>query len=292
MLLVALLCLGFQLKVPAVLPSEADYAQVQAVLEAEAQAGDALLVFPWWAERARLFAPERLTVVGYQGSDADSLELHPRVWVLAQPDLPKASWSSFWSVFGAGRTAIGSERVFGRLHLSLYQNGRFHPTRFSLADALSTAQVYVEGPDGSRLPCSFDGRAHRCGGGNYVAVELHEVRFQPRRCVRLYPPGGQGRLVVEWSNVPAADQVALLGGFIWDRGYFHEDRIFETHLQLEVNGVKAAAIDYPKGRFGLQRAEGPAVPPGSTLRVWSQAQSAELRELCVEVYGFGAGATP
>jgi hypothetical protein len=285
-LLVALLCLGFQLRLPTLLPADSDDAEVEKALEAEAQPGDAVLLFPWWTEKARLFAPEKVTVVGYQGSDFDPLEHHPRVWVLAQPDLPKAQWSSFWSAFSTGRTALGPERTFGRLHLALYQNGRYRPTVFSLGDALPTAQVYVEGPDGSRLPCNWDGKAHRCGGGNYVAVEWHEVRFQPRHCLRLFPPGGPAKLVVELSNVPAADQVSLLGGFIWDRGYFHDDRFTETRLQLDIDGSPAASIEFPKGRFGLARVDGPAVPQGSTLRVWSQSQSAELRELCVELYGF------
>src|SRR5882757_9704555 len=96
---VALLCIAFQVRLPSRLPDERDYLEVQKVLEAEAQPGDALLLYPWWTERARLFAPERMTVVGYQGSDADDLEQHARVWVLAQPDLPRASLSDFLQGF-------------------------------------------------------------------------------------------------------------------------------------------------------------------------------------------------
>jgi hypothetical protein len=286
-LLVAVLCLAFQLRLPALLPAEDDYKAVQAVLEAEAQPGDAVLLFPWWTERARLFSPDRVTVVGYQGSDSDPLELHHRVWVLSQPDLPKASWPSFWSAFGDRRTAVGAERAFGRLKLQLYQNGRARPVRFSFTEALAQAQVYVEGPDGQRLPCQWDGRAHRCGGGNYVAVEWHEIRFQPRRCLRLFPPGGPAKLVVELQNVAGAEALQLMGGFIWDRGRFHEDRLTEAHLKADVNGTQLAAIDFPIGRVGLQRAEGGAVPAGATVRISTQSQNAELRDLCVEAYGIG-----
>lgn len=287
-LVAAIACLLFQLRVPMLLVSDAEYDQVRQVLEAEAQPGDALLLAPWWTERARLFSPDRVTVVGYQGSDGDALEHHPRVWVLAQPDLPKSGWSAFWPAFSPSRTAVGTERSFGHLRLSLFQNGRYRPPRFSFVDSLATASVYVEGPDGSRLPCSWDGRAHRCGGGNYVAVEWHEIRFQPRRCLRLFPPGGPAKLVVELAGVTASDSLALVGGFIWDRGYFHDERFTEARLQVDVNGVQAAAIDFPKGRFGLQRAEGGAVAAGSTVRVWSRSQNAELRDLCVEVDGFGS----
>ncbi|MBL8949587.1 MAG: hypothetical protein JNK82_02345 [Myxococcaceae bacterium] len=288
---VAVLCLAFQARLPSLLPAEADYLEVQRVLEAEAVAGDALLVYPWWAERVRLFAPERVTVVGYQGSDADSLELHPRVWVLSQPDLPKASWATFWSAFGPQRTAVGQERTFGRLHLQLYQNGRARPVRFSLTDAIATAQVYLETPDGQRTPCGWDGRAQRCPGGNYVAAEWHEVRFQPRRCLRMFPPGGPTKLVVELPSVPGADTLELMGGFIWDRGYFSDPKYTDTHLTAQVNGTQVAALDYPRGRFGLHRVETGAVPAGASLRVATQTQNPEQRELCVEAYGFG-GAAP
>ncbi len=285
--LVAVLCLAFQVRLPAQLPSEADYLEVQKVLEAEAQPGDAVLLYPWWTERARLFAPERVTVVGYQGSDSDSLELHGRVWVLSQPDLPKSSGSTFMAAFSPQRTAIGAERTFGRLHLGLYQNGRARPLRFSFTDAIASAQVYVEGPDGSRTPCGWDGRAHRCPGGNYVAPEWHEIRFQPRRCLRMYPPGGPSKLVVELPSVPAADVLEVMGGFIWDRGYFAEERFTQTQLLAQVNGTQVAALSYPRAKFGLHRIESGAVPEGAPVRLSVQSQNPELRELCVEAYGFG-----
>lgn len=286
--LVALLCLGFQLRLPTLLPSEADYAEVQKVLEAEAQPGDALLLFPWWAERARLFAPERVRVVGYQGSDGDSLELHPRVWVLAQPKLPKSDWGAFWSVFSPGRTAIGSTRSFGPLELSLYQNGRAKPVRFSFVDQLGQASVYLEGGDGSRQQCNWDGRAHRCPNGGYVAAEWHEVRFQPRRCLRLFPPGGPTKLVVELNGVPAADQLALQGGFGWDKGYYRDEQLTPVLLAADVNGTRAVSLDFPKGKYGLFRAEAPGVPAGASVRIWSQSQNPEHREMCVEAWGFGS----
>jgi hypothetical protein len=285
---VALVCVAFQLRLPSQLPSESEYAEVEKVLAAEAQPDDALLLYPWWAERARTLAPEQLQVVGYQGSDDDDLETHPRVWVLAQPDLPRASMSDFMRAFGDRRTRIGEERSFGHLKLSLYQNGRTRPMRFSATDALANAQVYVEGPDGSRTPCRFDGRAHRCSNGGYVAVEWHEVHFQPRRCLRLFPPGGPGKMVADFSNVPQAESLSLYAGYIWDRGYF-PDRT-ATDIVAEVNGTGVASINIPAGREGLQRAVAGAVPAGSNLRVWTRAANADLRETCVELYTFGSGA--
>jgi len=228
-------------------------------------------------------------VVGYQGSDGDPLERYARVWVLAQPDLPKSNESAFWGAFRDRRTPIGEERTFGRLRLSLHQNGRARPIRFSFVDQLASATVYLEGPDGSRQGCQWDGRMHRCPGGNYVAAEWHEIRFQPRRCLRLWPPGGASKLVVELAGVPAADSLSVMGGFTWDRGYFHDDDFTTTYFVADVNGAQAAAIELPKGKYGLQRVDGPPVPAGATVRLSSQSQNPKHRELCVEAYGFGGG---
>jgi hypothetical protein len=283
---VAVVCAAFQLRLPTQLPNDSEYAEVEKVLAAEAQPGDALLLYPWWAERARTIAPAHVQVVGYQVSDGDDLETHPRVWVLAQPQLPRASMGDFMRAFGDKRTRIGEERSFGHLKLSLYQNGRYRPVRFSATEALRSAQVYLEAPDGSRSACQFDGHAHRCANGGYAAVEWHEVHFQPRQCLRLFPPGGQGKMVAEFGNVPQADSLSLYAGYIWDRGYF-PDRT-ATDIVAEVNGTGVASINIPPGREGLQRAVAGAVPAGSSLRVWTRAPNADLRETCVELYTFGA----
>jgi hypothetical protein len=283
---VAIVCLVFQLRLPTQLPTESDFKEVEKVLSAEAQPGDVVLLYPWWTERARLFAPESLPLVGYQDSDRDDLEQHPRIWVLAQPDLPRASMSDFMRLFGDKRTAVGAERSFGHLKLTLYQNGRYHPTRFSATDALANATVYIEGADGSRQPCRFDGRAHRCGGNSYVAVEWNEIHFQPRRCLRLFPPGGPNKLVAEFPQVPGSDGLSLYAGYIWDRGYF-PDRT-ASDVGADVNGVGVASINLPAGREGLQRALGGSIAPGSTVRLWSRAQNPDLREICVELYGWGS----
>ena len=69
--------------------AEIDYQAVAAVLESEGKPGDVVLLHPWWTERARIYVPERVPVVGYQGSESDPLELHPRIWVLSQPRMDR-----------------------------------------------------------------------------------------------------------------------------------------------------------------------------------------------------------
>jgi len=53
----AVAALYFQLSLPGRLPTEGDYRGVAAALAKESQTGDVLLLYPWWAERARLYVP-------------------------------------------------------------------------------------------------------------------------------------------------------------------------------------------------------------------------------------------
>ena len=285
LMLVALLCLGFQLRLPGKLTDERDYQAVAAVLAQERQAGDVVLLSPWWTERARLHVPDGLPVVGYQGSDSDPLERHPRIWVLAQPELPRSNVGALMQAFGPSRTEVGQERRFGNLSLRLFTNGRARPVRFSLEAALAGAQVYLEGADGQRQPCAWDGRRHRCGNGAEVLAEWHEIAFAPHRCVRLMPPGGQTRLVVEVAGVPAAETLSLQAGYTWDRGYIMSG-VTDAELALEVNGARSA-LPMPRGTVGLQRLDARGTPEGATVRVSSSAASPSYRELCVELYAFG-----
>lgn len=290
LVLVGALCLYFQLSLPGKLPSEADYRSMQQVLERDAQPGDALLLAPWWAERARVFAPASVTVVGYQGSDSDDLKQHPRVWVLSQPELPRAAFSDFSKAFLPNRSPLGEARQFGPLQLQLFHNGRAKPVQFSSMQALSQATVALEQPNGQRQACQWSGRSFRCPNGHEVAVEWHEVRFQPRRCLRFDAPGGQTKLIAEFVDAPQTDELQLTAGFIWDRGWFHDDAITATDFGVEVDGQPVTSLTIPAGLEGLQRATAKGTRAGATIKLWMRSASPRLREACVELYGYGANA--
>lgn len=288
--LVGVLALAFQARLPGKLPTEADYQAVAETLKREAKPGDVLLLFPWWAERARLFAPASLPVVGYLGSDADPLTAHPRIWLLSQPELPGNETSAFERAFLPDRSRVGAPRDFGHLRLALYRNGRHRPQLFSAADAIAQARVYVEDAGGARQPCAFDGQVHRCPGDLHVAAEWHEIHFQPRRCLWLAPPGGNRRLVVEFPQVPVGARLALEGGMVWDRGYFTGPQLSVTRVGVEEasTGRALAQFELPPGIEGVQRAEVPTAASGPiAVRLWSQADRAELRELCVDLFTWG-----
>ncbi len=256
---------------------EESYQRVATVLAAEAQPGDVVLLDPWWSERARIFVPATIPVVGYLGSDQDDLELHSRIWVLSQPRMGAA--------FTTLNPPIGATREFGNLTLRLFENRRFRLKRWDARDVLASARVFVEGPDGARSDCHWDGRAHRCANGAEVATEFHEVKFAPHACIKFFPPGGTAKLVAEFTNVPAAGALALRAGLISDRSVFHMPELTPVDLGLQINSAPAGALTIPVGVERMLRAEGPEIPAGATVQVWSRSANPAYRDLCIELFG-------
>lgn len=285
LLAVAVGALAFQLFLPTTHVAEADYQAVASVLEAEAQPGDVVLLFPWWTERARQYIPARVPVVGYLDSARDDLTHHPRIWVLSQPRLPGSDEGAFEAAFSPGRSPLGPARRFGNLTLTPFANGRHRPAAFSAAAMVGSAQVYLEQPDGARAPCPWDGGAHRCPEGKAVAVEWHEVHVRPLRCLRLDAPGGATRLVVEFPRVPAADALVLEAGYTGERGAYPPGSVTDSRLGLEVNDT-TATLELPAGVERLHRLEGPTVPEGARLRLWLTSQNPHERQVCVSLDGF------
>ncbi|MFZ5468782.1 MAG: hypothetical protein ACOZIN_05030 [Myxococcota bacterium] len=288
LLITALWALWFQLSLPGRQVSEEDYRRIADVLASEAVPGDVVLLHPWWTERARLFVRPEVPVVGYQHSEGDALEAHPRVWLLSQPSLPNADRASFDAQFLPQRTRVGDPRRLGNLELTLFQNGRYRPASFSATAALASARVYLEGPHG-RTECTFLGNAHRCTGGVYVAAEWHEIKAAPKRCLWMKPPGGPQRLVVELSAPPG--ELSLEAGLTWDRGYFKRPDLTAVHVGVDqaATGASLASFSIPRGLEGVQRAKGKS--DGGVLKIWTQSDRSELRDVCVELFVYpGSGA--
>jgi hypothetical protein len=291
LLAIALACLVFQLRLPGRLPSETDYQAVRARLQAEARPGDAVLLFPWWTERARLYLPPELPVYGYLGSERDDLSAHPRIWVLGQPELPRADASAL-RAFHAGRTRVGSPMRAGTLELTLYENGRHRPRRFVASEAWARARVYLESPDGSRRECPHDGRVHRCPGPPhlYVAPEWHELLYQPRHCLWMHAPGGRERLVAEFDGVPGGTALRLEGGIIFEHAVQREPHLTPALLGVDdaASGQRLLELALPPGLEGVQHVER-ALPAGEprTVKVWVRSDREERRQVCLDVLALG-----
>ncbi|HEX7623522.1 MAG TPA: hypothetical protein VF400_08125, partial [Anaeromyxobacteraceae bacterium] len=80
--------LSFQATLPRRLPSPSDWQAAAAHLAREARAGDAVVLAPWWAERARAVLPPALPVLAFPRLAGEDLPGLRRLWLLALPAAP------------------------------------------------------------------------------------------------------------------------------------------------------------------------------------------------------------
>jgi hypothetical protein len=298
----ALLALLFHLRLPSALPAEEDYRQAAAHLERHARPGDAVVLHPWWTDRARLFVPPALPLWSDVHNATRDYAEAPRLWVLSQPRLPRADAGGFLAAFLPGRTPEGPPARFGTLELTAYRNGRHRPAPFRATEQVAGARVFLEDPrSGATTPCPWDGRAHRCPGGAHLSVGAlwREVDFAPVRCLSMHPPGGPARLVAEFPSVPAAALLRLEGGISGEQAAQRGPRLRPAQLGVDDarSGEALLRLSLPPGREGLLREErawgaspGTDAPAGRALRVWTQADSAEARPVCLDVAALGPAA--
>jgi hypothetical protein len=283
---------AFQWKLSRSHVPDGDYAAVAEVLAREAQPGDVVLLYPWWTERARLFVPGPLSVVGHLHSDEEPLEDHPRVWLLSAPALPRSDLAAFERSHMQGREKIGGDRPHGQLVLSLWKNGLHRPARFSAVESLGAAAAHLERPDGSRSECAWNGRSHECPGGTGASVGWHEVDQVPRRCLAVRPPARGTRLVLEWPSVTASpgDAVALEGGITWE----HAAKVGPEHGDVTVTASSGsnplATLVAREGVETFYRVRGPAPAGDAPLALSVGAGGSRDRDSCIGLFVRKGGA--
>jgi len=284
LVIVALLGLGFQLQLPRAFPTDADYRAVAGALAAARAPGDVVLLHPWWTERARLFVPPEIPVVGYLGDTRDDLLAHPRIWVLANERLPRTPDADFRRNFLPDRTPAGPSQQFGPLTLTPYRNGRARRVILSAVDALDRLEVSVEGPGGAPAqPCQHNGARVQCPFDATVNVAWHEVLYQPVRCLFVIPPGGGRTLSLRLPDAPAADGLLLEAGIIWEHAWLPGRA--DVQLQLE-SPAGNLHLRIPGGHEGLFRGETPSVAAGPwTLRVTTA--NTQDRLVCIRLRALG-----
>ncbi len=114
------LALAFDLSLAARLPSAQDWAEAAGALRAKAQAGDAVQVWPPWAERARLvvdalpvFTEEDLARADYLGAQ--------RLWLLAIRSAPRGHLgAALQALRSRGAAPLADELRFGALSLQAW----------------------------------------------------------------------------------------------------------------------------------------------------------------------------
>ena len=279
--LVALFGLGFQLHLPRAFPSDADYRAAVAAIAAEQAPGDVVLLHPWWTERARLFLPAPIPVVGYLGDTADDLVAHPRIWVLANEHLAYVPDADFRAHFLPDRTPLGTPRQFGPLTLTAYRNGRARTVRFSAVDALASAEVSVESPGSAAVPCPRTGDGFACRAGR-MEPAWHEVLYQPVRCLFLLPPGGPPRIAVRFPDVPTGT-LLLEAGITWEHAWKHD----RSDVQLVLGSPTGILhLRLPQAHEGFVAGDAP-MPTSGPVTLTVQADDPHEREVCIRLRVLG-----
>ena len=284
LMLVALFGLGFQLQLPRAFPSDGDYRAVAGALAAARAPGDVVLLHPWWTERARLFLPPDLPVVGYLGDTTDDLLEHPRIWVLANERLPRTPDTDFRRNFLPDRRQAGEPRQLGPLTLTPYRNGRARKVALSLIDAFDRLEISVEDPgETAAQPCRRSGARMQCPFDASVEVAWHEVLYQPVRCLYVLPPSGGRTLSLKLPEAPAAEALLLEAGITWEHAWIPG----RSDVLLRLESPAGTSISkIPGGREGFVRTETPAVAPGPwTLRITTA--NPHDRQTCVRLRALG-----
>jgi hypothetical protein len=97
------------------LPSDADWAEAAGALRSAAQPGDAVQIWPAWAERARMFVDAAPVVAEEDLEHADYVGLR-RLWLLSLPRAPFSS-SADGRLRARGATPATEARKFGAISL-------------------------------------------------------------------------------------------------------------------------------------------------------------------------------
>ena len=241
----ALLALAFQLTLPSRLPSEADHRAAAAALAREARAGDVVLLFPWWTERARRFLPGRTPLAAERRFGA--LTLTPYTNGRYRP-------RSFDAVQAVARARVYLESVDGSRQPCPF-DGSAHrcPGPPHLRVAAEWHEVAFQ-----PLHCLW---MHPPGGSQRLVAEFEDA---------LPAAGGALRLAA---------------GLIWEHARSVDPRrISTTQVTAEVPGLPALRLELPPGHEGLRTQEQP-LPAGAPrgVRVAVQAERAQARWVCVQL---------
>jgi len=140
--------LVFDLTLSSRLPSDADWAEAAGALRARTQPGDAVQIWPVWAERARLFVDTMPVLAEEDLAGADYAGVR-RLWLLTLPRTP------FYqppepALTGRRATPVSDEQRFGALSLR-----------------------------------AWDLHNHEIAADLTASAEQHEVDYVARRCVRV-----------------------------------------------------------------------------------------------------------
>lgn len=185
-----------------VLPSPSDWAAARALLERDARPGDAIVLSPAWAERAREVLPAMAPVLAAPALAGDDLPGVRRVWVVSLPHVPPPPGE------GAAVETLGARSTSAAPPVRL---GALEVRRHDLADPLLPLAFLPDlvGSLSVRLggeACPGEGGGFRCGsaeGGVRLERTLREVGGVARPCLAVALPAAlPAPLALRFPGVP------------------------------------------------------------------------------------------
>jgi hypothetical protein len=285
-LVAALLSIIFYLRLPSALPSQEDYQAVAARVDSLAGEGDAVLLDPWWAERARLFV-KRLPVLdlGRKPSRED-LAGYRRLFVLSLPELPRSDRAAtFRRLESLGFSRSAEPEQHGSLSITIFENRSRELPSFDFTAQVADARVYIRRPDGSEEICPRRGARHPCPRASWIDVgaETKEIAFKPYRCVWAHPAGREP-LVVEYSDVLLGKELRVLGGIVGQIA-FRTEHYGTTLLDVKIDGAPVGSLTFPPGEPGeRRRAIDTSQLAGTrhTVQLEISASNPDMRHFCFD----------
>ena len=189
-------------------PSPDEIERAAKALRSEHQPRDLIFLAPHYATRAREWLGD-LEPLAVHDPVREDFAVHPRAWVFGLFD---AAEELRPRMIAAGHTLEKTMSPAPGITIDLYRTYADRETVYTFREQLRTARVHHEKND-SNSPCA-EWLAQNGQGGNegrwscaydkewfYVAPEWHRMGDHPRHCLWAHPPN-QGRLVIEYPNVP------------------------------------------------------------------------------------------
>ena len=243
---ISALALAFDLTLSWRLPSDADWAEAAGAVRARVRTGDALQVWPAWAERARLFVDAAPVLTEEDLEHADYVGVS-RLWLLSLPRAPRAA-NPDDALLRRGAVREGDPLRFGALSLQAWD--------------LRAPPLSADLTGSSRQP------------------EEHEVDYVARRCARVGIPS---RLQQRGA---AGAALHLRAGVIGERAYDAgrpelSVQVFADGAPLGTLVVPRTVRD----GTGWRRLDVP-VPPGAAERefVFAVSSSDPGRPVCLQAW--------
>ena len=287
----ALLALVFWARLPGQLPSEDDWRSAARSIAAQARDGDAVLLDPHWAERARLFVTTTPVLDLSVDPSREDLARFARVFVLSLPELPRSDREGTFAFLESARLRrAGEPEPHGRASVTLFENLQREVPSFDFTAAVAGARVYIRRGDGSQEACPRAGERHPCPRASWIDVgaEIKEIDRKPHRCLWAHPAGSEP-LVVEYPAVTLGRELKVMGGIVGQIAY-RTERYGTVHLEVRIDGRLQTGLEFPPGRPGVRRRGLDTRALAGTVHAVSfevRADNPDLRHFC-----FDAGIYP